>query len=361
MSFQDQFTFEAQTPLPGLPFATVQTEILARAAQFDLPVITNTDQETQIATDYGNYSFLLRDGVAHVQVGSSRADWLYVLKESLSDTIAELAPEVGAAMTWSDAQEQAGRRPPNFQFITIREVTQIAGGFLRVVADAEDLSQFTPDAIHFRLAMPDADLATPQWPYLSDTGLTVWPKGEALLHRPVYTVRDMDAATGQLVFDIFEHDGGRTTEWARRAQPGSQIGLTGPGGGGIPQTTAIRIYADETGFPAVARILADLPAQARGQVVLEHTHPSSTGYPLPEHPGFSVTHRTADPDQNLGALAITDLGDTPGPDLDQMIWLAAEKAAAQTLRAHLKAAGVDSKKHYVAAYWTRPAAGGQES
>ncbi|TNJ47482.1 siderophore-interacting protein [Phaeobacter sp. B1627] len=357
MSMQDRFSFDTQSRLPGLPFATVRTTILSMAKEHDLPLITNTDQEIQIETAYGNYSFVRQGADSSVLVGSTRADWLYVLKESLSDTIAHLSPDTASKILWSDAGDSAGCLPPNFQFITVQDVSQLPGGFLRVVCQAEDLAHFTTDAIHFRLALPAPDLAYPEWPYQSETGATVWPKGAASLHRPVYTVRDLNAESGRLVFDIFEHDGGRATEWARSVTPGSRVGLTGPGGGGIPQTESITIYSDETGFPAVARILAALPPTARGRAVLEHTCPDSKSYPLPDHAGIEVIHHPADSGQDLGDVAIAEMA----AFADHMIWFASEKSATQKLRAQIKACGINSKDHYIAAYWTRPASSGTQA
>ncbi|WP_420004967.1 siderophore-interacting protein [Arenibacterium sp. LLYu02] len=350
MSMIDRFTFAAQTPLPDLPFATIHPVIRARATEHDLPILRDDAGEICIETAYGTYAFVQEAAQTRVEIGSGRADWLYVLKESLSDTIAELSPAVAAAIRWSDAAASAGNLPPNFQFITVEEVTRIPGGFLRVRAVAEDLSHFTPDAIHFRLALPNPDLAYPEWPSLSDKGLTLWPKGAATLHRPVYTVREMDAASGHLLFDVFEHEGGRATEWARRVTPGTRVGLTGPGGGGIPETRALAIFADETGLPAVARILAALPADASGHVVLEMTDPRSEAYELPQHPGFTVQRRVAGAAEGLSASAIATLNANP----ELMIWYAAEKRGAQDLRAHLKASGRGTKDHYIAAYWSLP-------
>lgn len=350
MSMIDRPAFEAQTRLPGLSYDTIRQVIRARAEEHDLPLLCDGDSEIRVHTTYGTYGFRPDQDASLAQITSEREDWLYVLKESLSHTVSELAPDVGAAIRWSDAAQSAGNLPPNFQFITIEGVTRIPGGFLRVSATAEDLSQFTPEEIHFRLALPPADLADPQWPSLSDTGLTLWPKGAASLHRPVYTVREMDRASGHLVFDIFEHLGGRATEWARSVTPGTKVGLTGPGGGGIPEVADLAIYTDETGLPAVARILEALPLEARIEVLFQMTDPVSLDYALPSHPGARIERRPAG-DRDLADQAIADLDGAA----DRMVWLAAEKQIAQKLRAHFKSSGRSAKDHYIAAYWSRTA------
>ncbi len=350
MSIQEQFPFAAHTLLPNISYPTLRNAIQHRAKEFDLPLAQDSETEIQLKTAYGTYRFWQGDEAPIAEIGSSRSDWLYVLKESLQDIIHELSPEIAKAIHWSDAQESAGNRPPNFQFITIEDVTALAGGFLRVTALAEDLSHFTTDSIHFRLALPDPEHQEPQWPYLSDTGQTIWPKGEAALHRPVYTVRDMDISTSRLTFDIFIHEGGRATAWAQNVTPGTRVGLTGPGGGGIPEVDQITMYADETGFPAVARILEAQGPNASGHVVLQQTCSASAHYPMPTHPGVSIEY-VQESDSDLGDLAIETMRNRP----DQMIWLAAEKAAAQKLRAAFKTEGLNTKEHYIAAYWTRPA------
>ena len=107
MSMQERFSFEAQTLLPGLSFPVIRSVIHQRAQEFDLPVVIDSDDEVQIETTYGNYSLQRRDEYSLARIGSPRADWLYVLKESLSDTIEHLAPEIAAEICWSDAQESA--------------------------------------------------------------------------------------------------------------------------------------------------------------------------------------------------------------------------------------------------------------
>lgn len=344
----------AETLLPGLEFAATRQHFVTQAMEFDLPILIDNNTELRVQTDYGQYGFHATTGGTRAEIRSGRADWLYVLKDALHHTVEHMLPEVADSMHWSDARQQAGSLPANFQFITIRSCEEIPGNFLRITARAEDLSVFGSDAIHFRLALPPAGQAQPQWPHQSDKGVTVWPKGDAALHRPVYTLRNCDPATDTVVFDVFIHEGGRTTQWARAVQPGDRVGLTGPGGGGVPSGARLHVYADETGYPAVARLLAEAPLDTGGIVVLQATAEHSESYPLPAHPGFELRflppYSPAAPQEDLAELAIRTHRGEP----DAILWFAAEKNQAQTLRGYTKSAGLSARDgHYIAGFWNR--------
>ena len=69
------------------------------------------------------------------------------------------------------------------------------------------------------------------------------------------------------------HEGGRTTQWALEIMNGERdrkfVGLMGPSGGGLLEADHALLATDETGFPAAARILENLPSGATGRIFLE--------------------------------------------------------------------------------------------
>lgn len=348
MSRQTDFAHRAETALPGLDLALLRKAMLAEAREHGLQVMQEADGGVAVLTAYGRYTLKSQAGQAHASIESPRADWLFALKEALTEKVSALQTGAVEDMHWSDALPE-GSRPPNFQFVEIRSITPVGRDFLRVTLGAEDLSAFGDDAIHFRLVLPAPGDAEPEWPRIASNGATIWPKGEKALHRPVYTVRQIDMARGELTFDLFVHEGGRATDWARSVRIGSRVGLTGPGGGGIPQTRGITLYADETGFPAVARILEALPADATGHAVLSARDGAACGYPLPTHAGVQVHWRAGVSPTRLADRAIAERATHETHSL----WFAAEKTGAQKLRGWCKTNGVDLRDHYVAAFWTR--------
>lgn len=348
MSRHIDFAHRAETALPGLDPARLREAMIAEALEHGLEVMQEANGGVAVLTAYGRYTLVSQAGKAHASIESPRADWLFALKEALTEKVSALHTGAVEEMRWSDALPE-GSRPPNFQFVEIRSITSVGRDFLRVTVGAEDLSAFGDDAIHFRLVLPAPGDAKPEWPRIAANGATIWPKGEKALHRPVYTVRQIDMTRGELTFDLFVHEGGRATDWARSVRIGSRVGLTGPGGGGIPQTLGITLYADETGFPAAARILEALPPEATGRAVLSARVGAACGYPMPTHPGVQVHWRAGESSTRLADRAIAERATHQAHSL----WFAAEKAGAQKLRVWCKANGVDLRDHYVAAFWTQ--------
>lgn len=340
--------FIAETPLPGLAFSALRAVLLQQAEAHDMPLLEDSERCIRLGTSIGSYAFLHMGGETRVTVRADRDDWLFALKDGLTETLETIAPETAKIIRWSDAKPE-GSLPPNFQFVSVVSVEPLGRAFLRMVVAGEDFSKFDDSAIHFRLVMPPKGETNPVWPSLSQAGTTDWPKGDKALHRPVYTARHLDHERNLLTLDIFVHEGGRVTDWAQTVSPGSRIGLIGPGGGGIPDLRPIHLFADETGFPAVARILETLPNSASGTVTLNATAGAACRYPFPKHPGITVKWQTGPKAVGLSHAAQEALDTDP----NCQIWFASEKGDAQAMRAHLKAKGISAKDHYIAGYWTR--------
>ncbi|SET22658.1 siderophore-interacting protein [Oceanicella actignis] len=348
LSPHGDFAHGAETALPGLDLAALRKALLAQAREHGLEVLRDDGASLAIATAYGRCRLIVEAGAARAEVDSPRADWLFALKEALSEHASAIDPAAAQRLRWSDAAPEGGR-PPNFQLAEILSAAPLCRDFLRVTARAEDLSAYGDDAIHFRLVLPPPGDPAPEWPRIGPGGATIWPKGAKALHRPVYTARRVDAARGELTFDLFVHEGGRASAWARSVAAGARVGLAGPGGGGVPRTRRIALYADETGYPAVARILEALPPDATGHAVLSAAGAAPSSYPLPTHPGVRLRWLAQGSATRLARIAIAERSDDPARSL----WFAAEKAGAQMLRDWCRANGVDLRDHHVAAYWTR--------
>ncbi|WP_315584634.1 siderophore-interacting protein [Actinomyces viscosus] len=117
-----------------------------------------------------------------------------------------------------------------------------------------------------------------------------------------YDAPDPGGACGtraEVDVDMVVHDPlGPASRWIHAAEPGTPAVLLGPNrqwdgeSGGVdfvpPQVTKrFLLGGDETAAPAIARILEDLPADARGIAVVEMPGEDDAAY-LPEHPGIEV-------------------------------------------------------------------------
>lgn len=348
MTVRPDFPLHSETTVPGLAFKAMQMVMLHEAKERGLTVVENGETRLSIQTEHGLFGFEdAGDGIA-VAIHSARPEWLYMLKERLMERVSHALPDAVRGLRWSGT-DQAGSLPPNFHFATIQSVFPVGTAFLRVRASLPDLSSFGDAAIHFRLVLPPDGIDEVEWPTIAENGSTIWPTGEKTLHRPVYTVRAIDRTAGTFDFDVFLHDGGRVTDWAKTVEPETRIGIMGPVGGGIPVTRRMLIYADETAFPAVARILESLPYDAHGHVTLLARDGAYCTYPLTAPQGVSVTWYGHDDAVNLADLALT----TRANFQDHFLWFACEKSDVLRVRAAYKESQSDPAKAYISAYWSQ--------
>ncbi|MFY0633456.1 MAG: siderophore-interacting protein [Vannielia sp.] len=265
----------------------------------------------------------------------------------MRDLLSARLEGMGQKPAWQDAV--AGRRPANLSVAQVVNVRQLSPSYIRVVVEGEDLARFGEGGLHFRLLFgPErADL-----PATDEAGVTRWPGGIEAWHRPVYTTREitLEGLAARIGFDVFVHDGGRVTEWARTLQPGARIALTGPGGSKlIAGPRWVGLVGDETAVPVIARQLAAQPPDTRGKAVLI-VPDAADAQELAHPPGMEVTWVLRS--EGLSPLeAFEQLG---APTDGSFRFFAGERSEAMTLRARLTKAAAPRDGYQVAAYWTAP-------
>ncbi|KIC41981.1 hypothetical protein RA27_00790 [Ruegeria sp. ANG-R] len=348
MTLHSDFPQQSEAHIPGLTFDAIRRVLRHEATTRDLTVHADSDVEITVQLMRGLLSFSPTARGVQARVQSSRPEWVQVLKEGLVERLAQVAPEMVEGLRWSGA-DQAGEQPSNFHFARVQSVTPVGRAFLRVRASLPDLSGFQDDAIHFRLVLPPTGVAPAQWPTLAANGTTIWPKGDHALHRPIYTVRSIDRKARTLDVDIFLHEGGRVTDWASSAHPGAELGISGPVGAGIPPTNRLLAYADETAFPALARILESLSPDTIGHVNLLADEGANCNYPITAPKGVSVIWHRRAAGLDLGALALAGHLERP----DHYLWVASEKSEVLRVRAGFKNRNGDPTQSYLSAYWSR--------
>ncbi len=321
-------------------------ELKSHIEALDVPV-TATDGGLRVVHDHSALTIRQGPRALDVAITAETEAELYQSREAVIWLLGHVFPQGCAAMTWSGAGG-GPRLPPNFRFAEVRRVERVAPRFLRLEMACADIASLMTGAMHFSLLLPPADRA-PQWPMVNEKGLTVWPVGEATLHRAAYTFVDFDPAAGTFTFDVFEHEGGPTTTWARAVRPGETVGITGPGGGGLPDGDVLLIGGDETAIPAIRRILAASPANRTGAAVIE-TADADSRCPLDHPPGMTVewTVRGDGPGlwPRMSALLPT-LGAEP------FVWCAAEQEVVREARQDVNALGLPKSRLYLKPYWSR--------
>lgn len=290
--------------------------------------------------------------------------------------------------------------------VQVADVQRLCPSVLRITFSGDDLDRFADNGfdqrIKFFLPLRDAGYDE----LLSLDGSADWyGRWRALPDERRHTVRTYTARAvrqhrRELDVDVVLHgDLGPASRWAGSAAPGDELVILGPNAdavgphGGVDfvppaRTDRLLIAGDETALPAIAGILERLPADARGEAIIEMPHPEDRlDLVAPEGVTVRWYGRGDNPHGSLLVPAVQAAcarmlpGQAPAPDVvledvdvDEGIlwevpvdwttgeplateahlyaWLAGEAAVIKTLRRHLVSeCGVDRKAVAFMGYW----------
>lgn len=165
-----------------------------------------------------------------------------------------------------------------------------------------------------------------------------------------YSVRYHDGAT--ITVDVVLHAHGPGTAWASTARPGDRVGLDHARSwyGPEPETEWQLLVSDLSGLPATARILEELPEDARAIVIVEVAGDDDIGY-LPARQGTSLIRCTGtgngdSPSALARAVAALDLPAGRG-----YCWFAGEAAESRAVRKFLRGLGWTIDQYDITGYW----------
>jgi NADPH-dependent ferric siderophore reductase len=237
----------------------------------------------------------------------------------------------------------------------VRDVVALTPNMIRIVFGGEDLRRFVssgdPDE-RLVVVLPRAGEREAPVPTRQDDGTLDYPAEDEPEMRS-YTVRRVDAATGELVIDFVRHEGGVAATWAIQARVGDVVYLSPASGWYRPpaDTTWQLLMADMTALPALGRILEELPAQQRAVVLAEVTEPSdsqrietSADTTVSWLPGSGNGHA---PSRLLQALQEIELPEGPG-----YLWFAGEAAESRAVRKYVRRElGWPTERFTIIGYW----------
>lgn len=213
--------------------------------------------------------------------------------------------------------------------VEVSEVVSIGDSFVSITFHGEDLADFQSAGFddHIKFIFEDN-------------------KGE--LVRRDYTPRAFDRDKRELTLEFALHGDGKACAWARAAKPGQRAVIGGPRGSRIvPLDYDWQIFiADDSGLPAVARRLEELPANAHVIVIAAADPAYQTRLA-----SVAKVQWVESADALASAVSRLDL-----PDDEGFAWGAGEATAMKAVRQVL----VDEKQHptramRVAAYWRKGA------
>lgn len=261
-------------------------------------------------------------------------------------------------------------KPATSELLTLHVVRRerISPHFARVTLGGGDIARFRPMGFDqwFRLFIPVADNnSLSRLPHRLTSLAYLKYLTIAKTTRPVlrnYSVRAYrpDGPAGpELDVDFVLHGStangtaGPAATWAQNCTEGDAVAILDEGIGFNPPQSPRRVMlvADESGLPALAGILASLPADAQGRALLE-VPSAEDRQPLDAPAGIDLTWLVRDTAHATpGRAALAAAVATPLPDEPWYGWVVGESTLPVALRRHWVAAGVPKSTIMFCGYW----------
>lgn len=253
-----------------------------------------------------------------------------------------------------------GRKNTTLCLVEVVRSERISPNFQRVTVGGEALKALTDHGYDhwFRLFLPQESGETNyNLPKRVDMrGYLQYLRMPAETRPPMrnYTVREFRPEQLELDIDFVVHgDEGLATRFATRATPGDTVAILDQGAGFEfdPAAQNHLLVADETGLPAVAGILRDLPRDAAGTAILEIPHPDDA-QELSAPAGVEVRWLVRDPGVRPGIPALEAVKAWSLPAGTLSAYLVGEQGLATGARRWLVGElGVPKKSILFSGYW----------
>jgi len=259
---------EAELELKRLPAYLDQIE--ARLLSFQATA-THGSNRIDFAFPFGQARFDMELGRLRVGARSADRDGLARVKDLVATAIQVYAKEEEPRILWR-GDLSGETQLPQFREMTVAAVVDLTPRMRRFRLTGEDLARFARfGGMHVRMLFPSREVPDPEWPTLGPNGLAVWPPAHRKPVPRAYTIRRLDVEAGWMDVDFVLHEGESIgARWADMAVPGDRIGIMGPVGRPVPLDRQWYVLgADETGVPALSRMLETLAPTTQGIAFVE--------------------------------------------------------------------------------------------
>ncbi|WEK61528.1 MAG: siderophore-interacting protein [Candidatus Microbacterium colombiense] len=246
------------------------------------------------------------------------------------------------------SQEQP-RKVPTQAVLTVQQVEQVSPELVRITAGGDGYEAYndnfsTDKYVKILFADPRHGLVPPY-----DLTQLREESPEKLPTRRTYTIRSADPEQRRVVIDFVVHgDEGVAGPWARAAQVGDTLVISGAGGGYRPDPAAPwhLLVGDHTALPAISSAIEAMDAAARGHIVL--TVAGDADRILPAVPSGVTLRWMRTDDEALAALSDLDWADG-----HPQVFAHGERGTIKEVRALLKQREVPRESLSISAYWAR--------
>lgn len=261
------------------------------------------------------------------------------------------------AATLDDRRPIRHRQKVLLRQLEVLRMAPLGASMLRVTLTGPELADFASLGFddHVKMFFAAPGEAWPMLPVAGPNGLEFPENGPRPIARD-FTPRRYDPEQNELDIDFALRHVGPARDWAVNARTGDPAWIAGPRGSIIVPFGFDwhLLIADETGLPAVARRLEELPADSRAIVLLE-VNDKADEFPIrrPPHTELVWAHRSRHAGLP-GAVLLHALRQTHFPDGDYSAWVACESEAAKLLRSILIDERAANRKWVRAhGYWRR--------
>ncbi|CQJ54531.1 siderophore-interacting protein [Yersinia rohdei] len=256
-------------------------------------------------------------------------------------------------MTTESTAAKPKYRPTPPRLVQVKKVVDISPHLRRITFHSPTLENYPSDCAgaHLKIFLPLAHQTQPELPILSEKG-PIWPAADL---RPIvrtYSVRAIRAAQTEIDIEFALHDHhGPAVSFARNAKIGDWLGITNPGGPEtmLPAATFSYLVGDPSSLPALAALLATLPADAKGHAIIRvDTSSDILDLVKPSAVELSwVIGGTEQTDEVIAQFCALNL-----PMAEATFWLAGEDRMVVALRRYLRREkGCERQQLYAVPYW----------
>ncbi len=318
-------------------------------------------ERIEFAFPFGTGRFDMEPGRLVMSAEAAERDGLARVKDLLATAVQVYAKEEAPLIRW-EGDLADDTRLAQFREMTVVRVADLTPHMKRVRLAGEDLDRFARfGGMHVRMLFPTPAVPEPEWPVAGPNGLAVWPPEDRKPTPRAYTIRTLDIAGGWMDIDILTHEGESVgSSWATVAQPGMKVGIMGPVGRPVPLDAQWYVLgADETGLPALGRMLETLPASTRGIAFIEVADESER-QPIANRTAIEVhwIFRDGIPAGKDRRLADAVLAVEWPSDLTCFGWFAAEAEQVAPVRdTWRKERGLGRDQTLAATYWRHGTSG----
>lgn len=271
---------------------------------------------------------------------------------SMPETIGSAAP---------DRTPKRHRHAVALRALNVTRVEKLSRSMVRIVLTGPELEGFVSLGFddHVKMFFAQPGETEPSLPVIGPNGIE-FPKGALRPLARDYTPRSFDAEKGELAIDFATHHDGPASNWAKAAKVGDKAWIAGPRGSfTVPFTYDWHLLiADDTGLPALARRLEEMPEGTRVVALIE-VETDADRLELTTKADASIvwvtqkTENGTDHDALASALRKLEL-----PKGDFFSWVACESKTAKEVRALLvEELGANPKWTRASGYWRRGASG----